>query len=233
MKTNYEKVIGWLAALILVGIIVWGIVSSNTTKEIITNNPPVTVDPIPTEQTPQTLADYLKAPMLSATSTQDWKTFSNAGFSIKYPKDFTVNTNYKNETNGPGQVQTGVSFTIPATLAAGTNLSKDSLISVEENSKVTVCEAKSFIDAGLLESDSQQTVLLNGGQYTVVTTGDAGAGNFYEQYIIAIPGPACRVVRMLIHSTNIGNYDPGTIKEFDKSALLSIYETMAASYKAK
>ncbi len=224
MNNKYEKIIGWLAGLIVLGILLWGFMSSMESKA------PVVPEPEPVQQTPQvqTLEEYLKAPMLSAAETADWKTYTSANFLIKYPKDFKINANFIHEI-GLGQEYHGVSFTIPESLTTGTNLSKDSSISVEENPNIVTCEAREFIDV----PNTQISVVVNGKTYTTMQFSDAGAGNFYDETIVAVPGTPCRGIRLLIHSTNIGNYDPGTIKEFDKSALLSIFATMAASYNAK
>ena len=54
------------------------------------------------------------------------------GFSIRLPADYTIDESYKYQAFGPGKDIAGVKFTIPASVAAGTNLGSDSYISVEE-----------------------------------------------------------------------------------------------------
>lgn len=227
MNNKYEKIIGWLAGLIVLGILLWGFMSSMESKA------PVVPEPEPVQETPQiqTLEKYLNAPMLSAAETADWKMFSNNSFLIKYPKDFS--TKIDHIEYGLDTELKGVTFTIPATLTSGTNLSKDSAVIIVENPYLSEsCSAEQLATAMNIPTQSS-FVAIGNTNYTIAKGGDAGAGNFYEHIYIAIPGDICRGAVLFIHSTNIGNYDPGTIKEFDKSALLSIFATMAASYDAK
>ena len=60
----------------------------------------------------------------------------------------------------------------------------------------------------------------NGTEYSVASLSDAGAGNLYEEKVYALVGTSpCLAVRTFIHSTNIANYDPGTVTAFDEAAL--------------
>lgn len=224
MNINYEKIVGWLAGLVVIGILVWGYTTSmqNKTPDVpVGQNPQQGISP-----TMPSISEYLKTDMLTNTETADWGLFSSEEFAIKYPKDFTLNKNYTNQTLGPGKERNGISFTIPASMTTGTNLSKDSFVSVETLPHASTCEAKEFFD-GI----AQTSVSFDGGTLTFVQTSDAGAGNFYEEYLAAVPSKnGCQGIRLLIHSTNIGNYDPGTIKEFDRTQLLSIYETIIREY---
>jgi hypothetical protein len=231
MNIKYEKIIGFLAGVVVLGVLIWGVISESQIKKA--DTVPVTpVVEVPVTPQVKSLSAYLNAPMLTEAETKDWKTFSTAGFLIKYPKDFTVNPNYKNETSGPDRIFMGVSFIAPNPLQPGTNLG-GVVVSFEEDPNPAQCEAKSFIDPAMAKFAKQENVVINGTTYTIVTTGDAAAGNYYEEYVIAFPGETCRSARLLIRSGNIGNYDPGTIKEFNKTSLLSIFETMVASYGAK
>jgi hypothetical protein len=70
----------------------------------------------------------------------------------------------------------------------------------------------------------------NGVTYSVASTSGAGAGNFYEETIYALAGSVpCTAVRYYIHSSNIGNYTPGTVREFDKNALLDSFDDIRTS----
>lgn len=89
-------------------------------------------------------------------------------------------------------------FTIPEVLSTNTNLSSDSYLSVE---KSTECKDKS--------------------------TAEAGAGNRYEEkvFVIANTNP-CLVVHYFIHYTAFENYPKGAIKEFDKVAVLGLFDSI-------
>jgi len=146
------------------------------------------------------------------------------GFSIRYPAGYSVDTSYKYQALGPGKDIDGIKFIIPASIASGTNLSSyDTGLSVEEVPDVQDCNAGIFVYPGA----SVQNMSDNNVDYSLATTSDAGAGNFYEEKVWAISGTnPCVAVRYFIHYTNIGNYDPGTIKEFDRSALMNQFDQM-------
>lgn len=89
-------------------------------------------------------------------------------------------------------------FTIPEILSTNTNLSSDSYLSIEKSAE---CKDKS--------------------------TAEAGAGNRYEEkvFVIANTNP-CLVVHYFIHYTAFENYPKGAIKEFDKVAVLGLFDSI-------
>jgi membrane-bound inhibitor of C-type lysozyme len=146
---------------------------------------------------------------------------SSQGFSIRLPADYTPNASYKYEALGPGKTIYGVKFTIPASLAKGTNLSPESYISVEEIPKATTCTASLFTDKGTAVS----TINDNDTTYSMATTGDAAAGNRYDEKVYAIPSTSpCVAVRYFIHYGAYANYDPGTTAEFDEPGLVATFD---------
>ncbi len=146
------------------------------------------------------------------------------GFSIRYPKGYSVDPAYRYQALGPGEDIYGVKFTIASSTSTGTNLSSfDTGVSVEFLPNTQDCSAGLFLGEGA--DVSQETD--NDTEYSVGEFSGAGAGNFYEEKVWALPGTnPCVGVRYLIHSTNIGNYDPGTIKEFDRAALLNQFDAI-------
>jgi len=152
---------------------------------------------------------------------------SKLGFSISHPEGWSVNPDFTYTELGPGKSIAGVSFTIPEALAKGTNLSRDSYLSVETLAGATDCTAAAFLPDGI---EGPKTVEEDGTNWSVATMQDAGAGNFYDETVYAIPGTKpCIAVRYSIHSTNIANYDPGTVKEFDRAALIETFDEMRLS----
>lgn len=160
----------------------------------------------------------------------------NLGFSLRFPSlvasssagyadSYKVDESYRYEYIGPGREIYGVKFNIPEKYTpqggagkTGTNLSKDSYLSVEQLYRLQSCTANQFSQ---FPETPMQTVSEDNVTYSKLTTGDAAAGNYYDEIIYAIPGTnPCVAVRYFIHSTNAANYEPGTIKEFDKTALL-------------
>src|ERR1035437_1349514 len=72
--------------------------------------------------------------------------YSNSamGFSLHLPSGYTVNESYRYQEFGPGKDISGIKFTIPATMATGTNLGSDSYMSIEEIPKIQDCTAALF-----------------------------------------------------------------------------------------
>jgi len=145
------------------------------------------------------------------------------GFSIKYPKNFTVNEKYTYTAMGPGKDIHGVSFVIPESMHTGTNLSSDSYVSVEMLPKQT-CAMSDFFD----NVQATSTIVDNGKTYDVARGVGVGAGNYYEEVVYKLSG--CTAIRYLIHSSNIMNYPEGTVTEFDRTALLAIFDKILRSY---
>ena len=86
------------------------------------------------------------APDSTNTLTQIFAS-STAGFTFRFPANYTVDQNYTYQALGPGKDIKGVKFTIPGAATTGTNLSKDTYISVEMLPKATSCTANLFLEA--------------------------------------------------------------------------------------
>lgn len=158
-----------------------------------------------------------------------WQTYTAPGaeFSIQYPPTFRVNTGYLYQGLGPGAALSGVSFTIPAAMASGTNLSSDTYISVERGPDRAVCTGKDFLASVQLE----ETITENGVTYVVARASDAGAGNLYEEIVYILPD--CYAIRYAIHSTNIANYPEGAVMTFDRDGLISLFDLIRHTFKGQ
>ena len=118
------------------------------------------------------------------------------GFSIDLLKGYIVEKS-----------TSSVKFKIPEETAAGTNLSKDTYVSVEQLSAEKTCEANSFMET---PSVSSSVVNDDSTLYSVASSTDAGAGNRYEEYVYAIIGTEpCVAVRYFIHYSAIENFPEG------------------------
>jgi membrane-bound inhibitor of C-type lysozyme len=150
------------------------------------------------------------------------------GYTIRYAEDWIIDPVYRNTSPNPDVPTTmGVRFRIPAAMATGTNLStSDTGLSVESIESVTDCSANTFTSNPITAT----TVTVNGTEYSFATSSDAGAGNYYEEHIYALPySRPCTAIHYLIHSTNIANYDPGTKTEFNRTSLLQSFDAMRDS----
>jgi membrane-bound inhibitor of C-type lysozyme len=148
----------------------------------------------------------------------------SAGITIRYPTDFGIDDSYQYHALGPGKDISGVKFTIPHALAAGTNLSSDSYASVELlPGAINSCSAEAYLSG----AKSAGFVDIGDRRYSVATASDAGAGNRYEETVYATPiSGGCIGVRYFIHYSVIDNYPTGTATEFDRPALMSIFDSI-------
>lgn len=161
-------------------------------------------------------------------STADLETYTDTelDLTVQYPDDFILDEEYTYNDLGDGVVIEGVRFTIPESMATGTNLSSDSFVAIETMPDVTTCDASSFVPEGTATS----SVTDNGQLYSFATTTDAGAGNRYEEMIYAIPGTdPCLAVRYFIHYTALENYEEGTVTEFNRTDLIAIFDQIRRS----
>ena len=173
-----------------------------------------TKDATPIEETP---------PIVVPTTN----TYATSTFSITYPKEFTIDTKYQYK-GVPNKPIDGVSFTIPLTMATGTNLSADSRVSVEWLPRASICAGDIYI----LDNVRAREMTEGGVKYSVATSSGAGAGNFYEEAVYAFPGSSpCTAVRYFIHSTNLANYATGTVRAFDRAGLIRQFDTIRSSHK--
>lgn len=151
-----------------------------------------------------------------------------AGFSIRYPEDYTLDDAYQYQYFGPGREINGVKFVIPAILAADTNLSSsDTGVSVETIFNTTDCDAGLF-----LEGDAEaQDIMDDDREYSWTSRTEGAVGNRYEEEIWAIPGlNSCTAVRYLIHYMDINNYLEGSVTEFDHEALMDQFDSIRRTW---
>ncbi len=151
-----------------------------------------------------------------------------AGFSIRYPIDYSIDTSYKYQGLGPNKEIHGVKFIIPKSFASGTNLSSyDTGVSVEIISEVKDCRANLFLNSNAKEQTIQDN---NGREYSFASSTEGAAGNFYEEEVWAFSNAnSCIAVRYLIHSMNINNYPENTVLEFNRQFLIEQFDEIKNS----
>ncbi len=147
-------------------------------------------------------------------------TYATSTYSITYPQNFTKDENYSYMGFEKKPIA-GVKFQIPLTMATGTNLSSDTYLSIESLPRAKNCTGDIYIPSNVKAAQLTEGTMV----YSVATSSEAGAGNVYEEYVYALSGSQpCVAVRYFIHSTSVSNYDPGTIREFDRSALMVAFD---------
>lgn len=180
---------------------------------------------------PSTLSLFFDDSTLVANASvpEGWREFDSTklGISILYPPEYVADSSSVHTELGSRQGSKGVQFKIPKSYTEGNNLSHiDTGVSVEILPRVAPCTGTSFVEEGLVS----KTLKEKGTTYLMTKTAGAGAGNLYEEIVYVISGSVpCTAVRYFFHSTNIGNYSPGTVEAFDKQALLKEFDAIRYS----
>jgi len=152
-------------------------------------------------------------------------TYATSTYSIVYPDGYTADETYAYQ-GVPNKPIPGVKFVIPGTVATGTNLSADSGVSVESLPRAKACTGDIYIYQNVRARD----LTVGSTTWSVASSSDAGAGNFYEEQVFAVKdSKPCIAVRYYIHSTNIDNYPAGTVNAFNRDALLAQFDSIRDS----
>jgi hypothetical protein len=167
----------------------------------------------------------------AGTPTRAWPTYRDPHglFRVSYPAGWKVDTDYVYPGFGPDHEIHGVVFLVPKSLTRGTNLSPSLTgVSIESLPAKGPCSAHRFLP----DAQEPRTLKNAGRTWSTANAQDAGAGNFYDFAVFAISGSdPCMAVRYTIHSTNIDNYDPGTVKAFDSVDLVRTFAAIRQSLR--
>lgn len=149
------------------------------------------------------------------------------GVSIRYPRSFILHPSYHYDQFGEKKLINGFKFTIPSSVATGTNLSSfDTGISIETLPRAKNCTADIFIPDDVRASLAVE----DGVTYSVATSTGVAAGNRYEEIVYAFSSSTpCIAVRYLIHTTAIENYEPGSVRVFDRTTLVHTFDSIRRS----
>ena len=166
---------------------------------------------------------------LAAAQAAPWRHYTSQTlrYRIAYPANWTIDTHYVFDALGPGKEIHGIAFTIPAGMTTGTNLAGDTKLSVE-SLPGNNCAPLQFVDP----ADDVHTVQADGRTYVEATSQDAGVGNRYDTELFVIEGTSpCLAVRYFIHYSAIENFDPGTVKAFDRDRLIAAFDAIRATLR--
>ena len=76
--------------------------------------------------------------------------------------------------------------------------------------------------------------VINGYHFVHSQAVGAGAGNIYQQEIYRTADQGvCYEVIFFIHYSNIGNYSPGVVTEFDLNGLLQKFNEILSTFHVK
>ncbi len=159
---------------------------------------------------------------------------SGMGFSLRLPSlagsisknhlaGYSADEKYRYQELGPGKDIAGIKFTIPSTMATGTNLSSNTYLSIEAIPDSPICTAALFIERGM----TAYMIPEGNVTYSIASSTGAAAGNRYDETVYALPDTnPCFAVRYYVHYGDIGNYPKGAVREFDYRALLAEFDTI-------
>ncbi len=217
--------------LVVVGIVALGFVAGVALASCGGSATPTTstAGPTTSQQSGTTLAPSTTtlADILPAVSTVRYEN-QKFGFSMGRPASSPVETQGF-EAYLPLTQTSVVGFTLTPEIFQGTNL-LDAGVYVGASSDATVVEKwnQPVADSG---EKSAGTVEINGVSFAVFTSDEAAAGNIYEAKIYrTLHDGTCFEIVELLHSGNIGNYDEGTVVEFDKAEMEGYLEAMVKTF---
>lgn len=73
---------------------------------------------------------------------------------------------------------------------------------------------------------------INSFTYSKITLSEGAAGNYYDTTSYrTVVSDMCFAIEYTIHSSNLRNYDPGTVGEFDTQAVVNVLEDMVQSFQ--
>jgi hypothetical protein len=169
-----------------------------------------------------------------------WQTDANSGiFSIAYPIDFQVDDNFAaipstdwrvNSDNTSGVKY--ISLAVPRAFEPQTNFADATLTVGSSGNKTAVAECMTPDPTAPGESaTSSQNI--NGTEFTVFRSNDAGAGNYYETTSYrTIYNGKCFAVEYTVHSSQIANYPASyNLKPFSEDAINSLLQNIVSTFK--
>ncbi len=164
----------------------------------------------------------------NTSAPSNFQTYKNSqyGFEFNYPNDFSfTDPTYANLKDKIVQVQIGKEG-YPKTNFGDAAFS----VSAEYAKDLTSCLK---IEAPENGDGFKSTKIINGKTFYVTSSTGAGAGNLYESKVYRTYNGTnlCIELNETVHTSNIGNYDPGTVTEIDKGPIWQRLEGISDSFK--
>jgi len=171
------------------------------------------------------------SPSTSTTPSEinpNWSRYQDTqdGFSIAFPPDYLLTQN----TEVPASdISLGVpvaTINLPESYFKGTNLGEASLTVriATSSSDIATCVANTAYSVGQRQINGE-----NFAQYNFI---GAAAGNIYDSVLLRNSHDnRCYEIEILMHSGNIANYTPGTVKEFNRDEILDDLEQIANTFR--
>ena len=138
------------------------------------------------------------------------------GISFQYPGEWL---NKASDSSYSSLENVLVVLELPKETYPGTNFSDASFsVNVQYAESLEACLALSSIIESIETFEVNRFETVNGVTYYTVNGGGAAAGNTYDsKYSRAYVDDNCFEIVQTLHTTNIGNYDPGTVTEVNEN----------------
>ena len=195
-----------LALITLAAVIIAGILYYDGSANISDSTPSAT-------STPQSSVPVDIIPDVPSVVYQN----STYHFSVAYPATGSILTGTDGNFAGflPLTATPVIAFTLPASLFEGTNLGTAGVYIGATTSPVVVATCTSASKS--MDETAASSTTYGGATYNIFTSTGVGAGNIYDEKTFrTLRGGVCFEIVEMLHSGQIGNYTPGTTKEYDK-----------------
>lgn len=172
----------------------------------------------------------------------EWQTDANntaGGFSIAYPIDFDTQDNYAvtpstdwrlNLNNVPGIKY--FTLTVPRAFEPQTNFA-DATLTVGGSKSSAAIAACLTPDQSGESATATSSATINGINFTVFKSSDAGAGNYYETTSYrTLHAGECYAVEYTVHSGQIANYPSSYgLQPFNEQTIGSLMQNIVGTFK--
>jgi hypothetical protein len=149
-------------------------------------------------------------------SQQIAKSFSSADFELQYSPHYVLSTDPNVAQNYFAKGKTLAAIVLPKETFPKTNFG-ESYVAIAKSDQSSTTDCKAYYNGTSTASSLQSSEQINGINFDKAEFSDAGAGNFYETRLYrTLYGSTCYEITATLHTTNIGNYPPGTVTELNK-----------------
>ncbi len=170
-----------------------------------------------------------------------WQSDSNntsGGFSIAYPLDFDTQDNYSAAPSTDWRLNANASgvkyftLTVPRAFEPQTNF-VDATLTVGASANNIAIAACLTPDQSGGPATATSSATINGINFTVFKSADAGAGNYYETTSYrTLHAGKCYAVEYTVHSGQIANYPASyNLQPFSEQQIDSVMQNIVGTFK--
>ncbi len=154
------------------------------------------------------------------------------GFTVKYPRDFDEHHGTDVGGNFIGKPSVRLAFPQDSYMTPKTNFGEAYMTVSVDDGKDAVKTCYANPDMSAADRTLPTVVTVGGIDFRRGDVAEAAAGNRYDSRVYrALRGSRCYEVVLTVHTGAIGNYDPGTVAEFDKENAFSVLQKMLNTFQ--